>query len=63
LLDGTNAIKNVFFVGSDLLGTLKNGTCLIADAKTVGSWKATPCDDKIGMAICEMSQKSKIAYF
>jgi len=56
-LDNTDQISSVMMTMSDLGTNHKNGSCLSADWKTFGDWKARPCLDTNGFTICEMPKK------
>jgi len=60
-LDGSEQKDNILMalVGlKDVLAKSKNGTCLGADAKTLGVWQSRPCSDLTGGVICEMKKRN-----
>lgn len=37
----------------------QNGTCIGAEAKTLGEWQTYACNERTGAVICEMAKKRK----
>jgi hypothetical protein len=56
-MDGTEQKDNVLMTLVHFIGSKENGTCLGAEAKTLGVWQTRPCSDKTGAPICEMAKR------